>query len=178
VLSPGNRERASVVGRFGHGATGFSRDMLEPELGQVAMVHPDAGRGWQCVDITTPCSPACCTRLGGMQMFGNAQHALRVLGGTGVSGWHGRCAACGGSEAAVSRGIDRARVEELGGEVTGPGAVGAVQPKMGVHDGQGDGDGVVGCSSGATARWGRGLGARKGGVLLLGVEGGARVRSE
>jgi hypothetical protein len=93
-----------------------------------------------------------------MQMFGNAQHALRVLGGTGVSGWHARRAACGGFEAAASRGIDRTRVEELGGEVTGPGTVGAVQPKMGVHDGQGDGAGGVGCSSGVSAQWGRGLG--------------------
>jgi hypothetical protein len=147
VLSLGNRERASVVGRFGRGSAWFSRDTLEPKLGQVATVHTDARRGWQRVDVTTPCSPACSARLGGVQVFGNAQHDQRVLGGMVTFGWHGRCAVCGGSEAAASRGIDRTRAEELGGEVTGPGAVGAVQPKMGVHDGQGDGAGGVECSS-------------------------------
>jgi hypothetical protein len=120
-----------VVGRFGRGAAGFSRDTLEPELGQMATVHPDAGRGWQRVYVTTPCNPACCARLGGMQTFGNAQHALRVLGGTGVSGWHAQCAACGGSEAAASRGIDRTCIEELGGEVTGQGTVGGVLATLG-----------------------------------------------
>jgi hypothetical protein len=64
-------------------------------------------------------------------MFGNAQHALRALGSTRASGWHARRAACGVFEAAAPRGIDRTRVEELGGEVTGQGKVGGVLATLG-----------------------------------------------
>jgi hypothetical protein len=155
ALSAGSRVGASVAGCFTCGSSSF-REGADETVGCWSVpVLGSAGRGWQRVYVTTPCSPACCAWLGGMQMFGNAQHALRVLGGTWVSGWHARCAACGGFEAAASRGIDHTRVEELSGEVTGPGAVGAVQPKMGVHDGQGYGAGGVGCLRTVSVGWGQ-----------------------
>jgi hypothetical protein len=81
-----------------------------------------------------------------------ALDALRTSVQRGCSDAHGR------ARGFHLQGKDPLVRDGAGGEVTGPGTVGAVQPKMGVHDGQGDGDGGVGCSSGATARWGRVLG--------------------
>jgi hypothetical protein len=115
-----------VVGWFGRGSVWFSRDTLEPGLGQVATVHSDAGRGWQRVDVTTPCSPACSARLGEGGVHGNGSGALGALGVADVSGWRGQSSAYGRARVLLSWGIDQARVEELGGEVTGPGAVGGV----------------------------------------------------
>jgi hypothetical protein len=54
-----------------------------------------------------------------------------------ASEWHVHCAVLGGSKVAASRGIDRVRVGELDGEVIGLEVVGAVSPKLGVHDGHG-----------------------------------------
>jgi hypothetical protein len=133
VLSLGNRERASVVGRFGRGSAWFSRDTLEPKLGQVATVHPDARRGWQRVEVTTPCSPACTARLGGVQVFGNAQHALRVLGGTGVLGWHGRGGTHGRPRAGLAWGIDPWGRCEADGEKMAWEVASCTLPKHGAH---------------------------------------------
>jgi hypothetical protein len=94
-------------------------------------------------------------------MHGNTLHALRVLGGTVASGLHGGGAVCSGSRVAASSGIGQTCAEEFDGEATGPDVVGAVQPRMGIHDGHGDSAGGVECSSCASARWGRGLGARR-----------------
>jgi hypothetical protein len=82
---------------------------------------------------------------------------------------------CGGSEAAASWGIDRARVEELDGEVTGPEVVSAVSPKLGVHDGLADDHGGVECCRRDAARWGHAGGVCRGGDHLMGVEGGRGV---
>jgi hypothetical protein len=92
---------------------------------------------------------------------GTLLHALRVLGGlTGIRR-RGRGGVYGGSEVAAPRGIGHTRADELDGEVTSPGAVGAIPPKLGVHGGLGYGHGGVECSGRVTARWGRGLGASR-----------------
>jgi hypothetical protein len=120
-------------------------------------VRCSAGQGWHHDWDLMPCQRACIARPGEVGVHGNARpapdalDALRTTVQQGCSDAHGR------ARVLLSWGIDQARVEELGGEVTGPGVVGVVQPKMGVHDGQGDGAGGVGCSSEATASWGRGL---------------------
>jgi hypothetical protein len=69
--------------------------------------------------------------------------------------WNGQGGAYGGSEVAAPRGIDHTCVEQLDGEVIGPGAVGVVLPKLGVHEGHGDGYGGVECCRRVAARWGR-----------------------
>jgi hypothetical protein len=88
-----------------------------------------------------PCTVVHGTGLARARVHGNAGRGLGVLGGMVTSEWHIHCAAQGGSEVAASRGIDRACVEELDGEVTGLVVVGAVSPRLGAQDGHGDAPG-------------------------------------
>jgi hypothetical protein len=120
-----------VVGWFGRGSVWFSRDTLEPGLGQVATVHSDAGRGWQRGDVTTPCSPTCSARLGEGGVHGNGSGALGALGVTDASGWRDQSSAYGRTRVLLSWGIDQPRAEEFDGEVTGPGVVGGALPRLG-----------------------------------------------
>jgi hypothetical protein len=70
--------------------------------------------------------PAC------VRVHGNVGHGLGALGGTIASEWHGHCVMQGGSEVAASRGIDRGRVGELDGEVTGLELVDAGPTRVGI----------------------------------------------
>jgi hypothetical protein len=96
----------------------------------------------------------------------DALDALRTTVQQGCSDAHGR------ARVLLPWGIDQARVEEFGGEVTGPVAVGAVQPKMGVHDGQGDGAGGVGWLGLLSALRGRGRVLARWCAPVGGVDGG------
>jgi hypothetical protein len=78
------------------------------------------------------------TGLARARVHRNAGRGLGALGGMVASEWHVHCTAQGGSKVAASRGIDRARAEELDSEVTGLEVVSAVSPKLGAHDGHGD----------------------------------------
>jgi hypothetical protein len=156
ALSPGNRGRASVVGRFDRGSVGFSRDALEPRLGQVDTVHSDAGRGWQRVDVTTLCSPACSARLGEGGVHGNDSGALGALAARWTPVWHGRGGTHGGLRAGLAWGIDPWAWCDAGGEVTGQELVGGAQARLGAHGGHGDGAGGVGCWRSPSAGWGWG----------------------
>jgi hypothetical protein len=141
ALGAGVCSVSSVAAWFGRNMGGFSQDTIGFRLGPVAAEHHDARWGWQHVDVTMPCRRACSARLGGVQVLGNAQHALRVLGIMVASGWHGQGAVCGGSEVAASCGIGRGRAGKLDGEVTGREVVGAALPVLGAHDGYGDDQG-------------------------------------
>jgi hypothetical protein len=81
----------------------------------------------------------------GFCVRGNATHALRALGGSMASGWHGRGAVHGRSEAGAARGIGHGGQHEAGGEVTGLEVVGAGPARIGVHCRHGD---VLGASEG------------------------------
>jgi hypothetical protein len=140
---------------------GFSRGAIGFRFGSVVCVLEEAGQRWRHAGGMLSCRFWCGAGPGDVQVHGNTLHALHVLGGMVALGWHGRGAVCSGSGVADSSGIDQIRAGEFDGEVTGPDVVGAVQPKMGVHDGHGDDAGGVECSSCASARWGRGLGARR-----------------
>jgi hypothetical protein len=150
-----------VAAWFGRNTRGFSRGAIGFRFGSVVCVLEEAGQRWRRAGGMLLCRFWCGAGSGGVQMHGNTLHALRVLGGTVASGWHGRGAVCSGSGVAASSGIGQTRAEEFDGEATGPDVGGAVQPRMGVHDGHGDGAGGMECSSCASARWGRGLGASR-----------------
>jgi hypothetical protein len=157
ALGAGVCSVSSVAGWFGRNMGGFSRDTIGFRLGPVAVEHHDARWGWQRVDVTTPCRCAWSARLGGVQVLGNAQHALRMLGGTVDSGWHGRGVMCGGSEVAASRGIGRGRAGKLDGEVTGREVVGAALPVLGAHGGYDDDQGRRGVAGARSQQGGAGV---------------------
>jgi hypothetical protein len=146
-----------VAAWFDRNTGGFSRDTIGFRLCPVAAGHHDARWGWKHVDVTTPCRHACSARLGGVQVLGNAQHALRMLGGTVASGWHGRGAVCGGSKVAASRGIGHGRAGKLNGEVTGREVVGAAMPVLGAHGGYGNDQGRRGVAGARSLQGGAGV---------------------
>jgi hypothetical protein len=145
--------------------------------GWVATVRLGAGQSERRVGGDVPCRWVWRARPGEDGVHGNTRPAPYALDALRTTVQHGCSDAHGRARVLLSWGIDQARVEELGGEVTGPGAVGAVQPKMGVHDGQGDGAGGVGCLTGVSAQWGRGFGSLRGGGRLQGVNGCSRSKS-
>jgi hypothetical protein len=82
------------------------------------MCNTVQGKGWAC---------------------GNMAHALCVLGGSALSVRHGRGGVHGGAWSSLAWGIDPLGRDGAGGEVTGQEVVGAALPKLGAHDGHGDG---------------------------------------
>jgi hypothetical protein len=84
-----------------------------------------------------PCRRACKAGLDGAWVHGNGLHALRTLGGSVASDWHGRGAMHGGSQTRAARGIVRGCSEGLGGEVTAWETFGAMLSALGVHGGHG-----------------------------------------
>jgi hypothetical protein len=122
-----------------------------------------------------PCIVVHGTGLASACMHGNAGLGLGTLGGLVASEWHDHCVAQGGSEVAASRGIDRARVDELDGEVTGLEVVGGVLPKHDVHGGQWQRPGRRGVA-GSVSVGGVELGGQQGGARPLGVYGGGGDR--
>jgi hypothetical protein len=133
ALSLGVRTAVSVAGWLGSYASGFRDDAGEVVRGVVGSVHHGAGQGWRRIGGLMPCRRACSVRLEGARVHGNMLHALRALGGTVASGWHGWGAAYGGSEVAVSRGIIHGRAGELDGEMTGREVVNAGPAHIGIH---------------------------------------------
>jgi hypothetical protein len=127
-----------VAAWLGRNASGFSAGAAESVRGWSAMIGKGAGRGFQRAGGTVPCMGMHGTGRARALMHGNAGLGLGTLGGLGASEWHDHCAAQGGSEVAVSRGIDHALVDELDGEVTGLEVVSAALPTLGAHGGHGD----------------------------------------
>jgi hypothetical protein len=68
-------------------------------------------------------------------VHGNEQHALRALGSSLASGWHGRGALHSRARAELARGIDPGGHRGAGGEVTTLGMVGAMLSMLGAHGG-------------------------------------------
>jgi hypothetical protein len=157
ALGAGVCSVSSVAAWFGRNTGGFSQDTIGFRLGPVATEHHDERWGWQRVDITTPCRRACSARLGGVQVLGNVQHALRVLDDMVASGWHGRGAVCGGSEVAASRGIGRGCAGKLDGEVTGREVVSAALPMLGTNGGYDDDQGRRGVAGARSLQGGAGV---------------------
>jgi hypothetical protein len=81
---------ASEAGCLGREACYFSAIAGETVRGAGGSVHRGAGRGCRRVGGSMLCRRACSARLGKTCMHGNASPALRVLGGTIASEWHGR----------------------------------------------------------------------------------------
>jgi hypothetical protein len=81
--------------------------------------------------------------------------ALGALAARSSLVWHGRGGTHGGLRAGLAWGIDPGLRHVASGEVTVQGLVGAGQPKLGAHDGQGDGAGGVGCLHTVAASWGQ-----------------------
>jgi hypothetical protein len=76
---------------------------------------------------------------------------------------------------AASRGIDRARVDELDGEVTGLEVVSGVLTKHGAHGGHGDVQGRRRVFVQRLYEVGSVLGCQQGGAQALGVDGGGVI---
>jgi hypothetical protein len=147
VLSVASRcGRESII--FREGAVVLVRSMV------VTVCH-GAGLCGRRDGLSMPCRRAWRGELDNVQVHRNAMRALRALGGSIASHRHGRGGVFSGSEVAAPRGIDHTRAEGLYGEVTSPGAVGAVSPKLGVHGGLGYDHGGVECCWRDAARWGR-----------------------
>jgi hypothetical protein len=60
--------------------------------GAIGSVRRGAGQGWHRIGGSMPCRRVCSAGLEGARMHGNVLHALRALGVTVVSEWHGHCA--------------------------------------------------------------------------------------
>jgi hypothetical protein len=116
----------SVASRFGRNTRGFSRGAIGLRLGSVVCVLKEARKRWRRAGGMLPCSFWCGAWPGGMQVHGNTLHALRVLGGTVTSGWHGRGGTHGKSRAGLAWGIDPRCPGGCGGEVTGRGMDGGL----------------------------------------------------
>jgi hypothetical protein len=82
----------SVAGWLGSYASGFRPDAGEVVRSAVGSVRRGAGQGWRRVGGSMPCRRVCSAGLEVARVHGNALHALRALGVTVVSEWHGHCA--------------------------------------------------------------------------------------
>jgi hypothetical protein len=154
-LSAGVSVVLSVVSRFGHESSVFREGAVILVQSVVITVCHGAGRCWRRDGLSMPCWRARRGELDDAQVHRNAMRALHALGGSIASDRRGRGGVLSGSEVAVPRGIDHTCAEGLYGEVTSPGAVGAVSPKLGVHGGLGYGHGGVECCWRVAAKWGR-----------------------
>jgi hypothetical protein len=130
-----------VASWFGRNTGDFREGASETVRGGSVSVHGGAGRGWHCVGRSMWCVCACSAELDGVQVHGNERHALRALGGSLTSGWHGRGALHGRARAELAWGIDPGGRRRAGGEVIARGMVGAMLSVLGTHGGRG---GVLG----------------------------------
>jgi hypothetical protein len=109
-------------------------------------------------------------------VHGNASPALRVLGGTVASEWHGRGDVHGGARAVLVQGIDPLGRGRSGGAVTAQGVVGGVLSELGAHGGHGGILGGRGVAGSSHCEVGVSEGVCRGGdhPLGVGVGGGGR----
>jgi hypothetical protein len=123
--------------------------------GWVVVVLHGAGQGCHRVGDIVPCRCAWRVVLEEVLAHGNADARSVRSSGSIAADRLGRGGVLSGARASLVQGIDHTREEGLDGEVTSPGAVGAVWPKFGVHDGLGYGHGGVECCWHVAAGWGR-----------------------
>jgi hypothetical protein len=104
-----------------------------------------------------------------VQVHENERHALRTLGSTLASGWHGQGALHGRARAELAWGIDPGGRRRAGGKVTARGMVGAVLSVLGAHGYRGSVLGERGVAGLHRCRVGSSKGASRDGASPLGV---------
>jgi hypothetical protein len=172
----GDRERASVVGRFGRGLVEFREEERETVHGGAVAMHLRAGQGWHRDGLWVSCRRAWRAWPGEVVAHGNADARFACAGRPGqyTSAWTGRRARSRSSDSASGNRSVGPRPVWWRSDVPGGGrwrAGSAGVPTVGMAM--------------TRAAWGAlgeslhrraGLGCQQGGELLLGVEGGRLVK--